>query len=138
MGFVTTAFLLSAFFIGLGFSLLALARVLPRRLSVLNVPVFLGIHAFLFFSLAIFSSFSAIGYEVEEVVLSPCENVVSNSTELNSTVVTYEYVNSCAGDTTPDIVLALFYATGSAMALILLELIVLLMIVAVEWLRIKW
>jgi hypothetical protein len=120
-------------------SLIALHRVAPKKLGVLNIPTIISINALMFIMLGVFSGMSAIGYEVEEVVLSPCENVI-NSTVLNSTSNTtaYTYANSCAGDTAPPIVLALFYASGAAMMLLLFQILIGVLILSVEWLRIRW
>ena len=96
MVFATIAFVLAAFLTLYGIIFFTLGNKATGKLfGIMPMKALFFIFGFLYVAIAHFSIVSAVAYGVDVSELSPCENVVSNSTVVSTTVVAYEYHDSC-------------------------------------------
>lgn len=67
--------------------------------------LFFGI---LYLALSHFTVYSGLGVSIDEGRTAPCQNILANSTDVDSTTTVYSWSNSCANTTTPPVTITLF------------------------------
>lgn len=101
----------------------------------LQPKVFFMLLALLYFSLAHFGIFVGLTYSAEYMDKSPCENVVSNSTQVGN-VFYYQYQNSCT-TINNDATVSLVNVYGWVLFTLGLSLVIALMIMFGKWVQ-QW
>lgn len=76
--------------------------------GLVNPRLFFILFGLLYFALAHFTIFVALGYNIEYGTMPECENVVVASNYVNASYTQYTYNNSCAGTITPPATETLF------------------------------
>lgn len=135
--FTIIALTLAAFLLSIGvFFVWTSFKINPE--GPISPKVILLCFALLYIGLSHFSIYLGMAYAVELTNRAPCENVVSNSTEVTSAVTVYQYEDSCDERTTPRSVERLFGAYGWLLLIDMIAIGVGLFLVGMRRLLFKW
>jgi hypothetical protein len=104
----------------------------------LNTKTFTLCLAITYVAMAHFSIYSSLALDLDQGYNSPCENVVANSTYVNTSLTSYQYTNSCAGQTAPAINENIFTIYTWMMIIEFIILMLGTMLLAMRWFFSKW